>query len=209
MSKLLAGVTGWWARGPSAPAPSCSPDELALVERLRQGDRAAIAELYRSHHAALRSFARRITGDELAAEDLVHDVFVQLPQLARRFRGDSQLGTFLIGVAASLSRRHVRASMRRRRALQRLARERALGGSAHRAGEPDRAALYAALDTLALPQRTAFVLCEVEERSAKEVATLLGVPEATVRTRCFHARKKLRMLLEQSEPMERAEGEGA
>ena len=50
----------------------------------------------------------------------------------------------------------------------------------------------------ALDHRVAFVLCEVEERSSREVAEIVGVPEATVRTRLFHAKKKLRVLLEEA-----------
>ena len=53
-------------------------------------------------------------------------------------------------------------------------------------------ALTGALDTLPVAQRVAFVLCDVEERTSSEVARIVGVPEATVRTRLFHARKKLR-----------------
>ena len=53
-------------------------------------------------------------------------------------------------------------------------------------------ALTSALDTLPLEQRVAFVLCEVEERTSREVAEIVDVPEATVRTRLFHAKKKLR-----------------
>jgi RNA polymerase sigma-70 factor (ECF subfamily) len=41
----------------------------------------------------------------------------------------------------------------------------------------------------------AFVLCEVEERSSQEVSEIVGAPEATVRTRLFHAKKKLRLAL--------------
>ena len=57
----------------------------------------------------------------------------------------------------------------------------------------DRLAL--ALDALAHDQRVAFVLCEVEERSAVEVAQILDVPEGTIRSRVFHARRRLRELL--------------
>jgi RNA polymerase sigma-70 factor (ECF subfamily) len=40
------------------------------------------------------------------------------------------------------------------------------------------------------------VLCEVEERSSRDVAQIAGVPEGTVRTRLFHAKRKLRLELE-------------
>jgi len=54
------------------------------------------------------------------------------------------------------------------------------------------ATLTRALDALPLEQRVAVVLCEVEERTAAEAAQIVGVPEATIRTRAFHARRKLR-----------------
>ena len=57
-------------------------------------------------------------------------------------------------------------------------------------------ALTRALDTLPLDQRVAFVLCEVEERSSVDAARITGVPEGTMRTRLFHAKKKLRSELE-------------
>jgi RNA polymerase sigma-70 factor (ECF subfamily) len=56
-------------------------------------------------------------------------------------------------------------------------------------------ALNRALDSLPLDQRVAFVLCDVEERTSGEAAELAGAPEATLRTRLFHARKKLRTAL--------------
>ena len=48
----------------------------------------------------------------------------------------------------------------------------------------------------AIEQRVAFVLCEVEERTSTEAARIVGAPEATLRTRLFHAKRKLRQALE-------------
>jgi RNA polymerase sigma factor (sigma-70 family) len=56
--------------------------------------------------------------------------------------------------------------------------------------------LRAALDRLPMPQRVAFVLCVVEELSSAQAAAIAAVPEATVRTRLFHARRRLRGLLD-------------
>lgn len=170
-----------------------------LQARIARGEAAALGELYDAHHEALRAFARRLLGDDAAAEDLVHDVFVRLPNVIGRFRGDSSLRTFLLGIAVNDARHHVRAAARRRAAAERMATE--PRGDTER---PDQhtddarflAALHRALDTLPLDQRVAFVLCDVEERSAGEAATLTGAPEATMRTRLFHARKKLRVELE-------------
>ena len=57
-------------------------------------------------------------------------------------------------------------------------------------------ALLNALDSLSVDHRVTFVLCEVEERTSREVAEITQVPEATVRTRLHHAKKKLRVILE-------------
>ncbi|WP_437668693.1 RNA polymerase sigma factor [Sorangium sp. So ce131] len=178
--------------------------EDTLVERLQRGDAAAIGEAYDQHYDAVRGFARRLTGDDAAAEDLAHDVFVSLPQAIQRFRGGSSLKTFLIAIAVNHARHHVRAAARRRAAMERLALEpeEADASSPEReAGRADLAqALNRALDALPDAQRATFVLCEVEERSSREAAEILGVPEATVRTRLFHAKQKLRTLLEERTP---------
>ena len=169
-----------------------------LGDRLRDGDLSAVGEAYDLHAAAVRRFARRLVGDADEAEDLVQQVFVTLPKAARRFDGRASLRTFLIAIAINHARHHVRAAARRRKAWERASLERP-----QTADSPERAsqdgelarALSRALDTLPLDQRVAFVLCEVEERTSTEVALLVDAPEATVRTRLFHARRKLREAL--------------
>jgi len=170
-----------------------------LVARLRAGDAAAIRAVYQQHHAPVRAFASRLLGDAAAAEDLVHEVFVALPDAVRKFRGDCALRSFLIAVAANRSRHAIRAAARRRAAMSRLAAEPAGAPPSTPDGHAERtelaAALQRALDALPDDQRIAFVLCEVEERSARDVAQIVGAPEATVRTRVFNAKKKLRARL--------------
>jgi RNA polymerase sigma-70 factor, ECF subfamily len=177
-------------------APSGSNE---LLVRLRRGDPAAVGEVYDQHHRAVRAFAQRLLNDDAAAEDLVHEVFVELPRLIKNFRADSSLRSFLTGVAINHARHHVRAAQRRRAAQERLAEH-------HRSTppaappSPERSALNRhlvqalarALDDLPLEQRVAFVLCDVEERTSREAAALAGAPEVTMRTRLHHARKKLR-----------------
>src|SRR6187402_3307067 len=93
--------------------------ELAddFVLRLQRAEPSAVAEVYDTHHAAVRAFAKRLLGDAATAEDLVHEVFVSLPQAVRKFRGDSALRTFLISIAVNHARHHVRAAQRRRKAI--------------------------------------------------------------------------------------------
>jgi RNA polymerase sigma-70 factor (ECF subfamily) len=175
-------------------------DVPSLVARLERGEAAAVGEVYDAHHGAVRAFAKRLVGEAGAAEDLVHEVFVSLPGAMQRYRGDSSLRTFLIAIAVNHARHHLRSAMRRRKALQGLAREPA-GSSTDPEHEVRRRelaqVLTRALDELPLDQRVAFVLCEVEERTSREVAEIVGAPEATVRTRLVHAKKRLRAALEQ------------
>lgn len=190
------GVTMSFAIAGPEPEARAEPD---LFARLAAGEPAAIDEVYRLHHAALRGFANRFLGDATAAEDLVHDVFVVLPAAMRKFRGDSSLRTFLFAIAVKRGYKHMRSAARRRAALGRLA-EQPVAPSPR----PDvtlaqaelATALYRALDKLPRDQRTAFVLCEIDQMTAGDAAAIVAAPEATVRTRLFHARKKLRALLD-------------
>jgi RNA polymerase sigma-70 factor (ECF subfamily) len=170
-------------------------EDRELVQRLARAESQAVAEAYDLHNAAVRAFSKRLVGDESAAEDLVHEVFVALPNAIKRFRGQSSLRTFLIAIAVHHAKHHVRSATRRRAALAKLERE-----PLEASHDPEQIArrrelslaLTRALDKLPLDQRVAFVLCEVEERTSPEASEIVGIPEGTLRTRLFHAKRKLR-----------------
>ncbi len=173
------------------------PDR-ALAERIGRGDVAALGEAYDQFHAHVRRFARRLIRDAAAAEDLVQETFVALPTAVRSYRGDAPLRAFVVGVAANHARHHARGAARRAAALDAAMRifEAPPSGPESKTGRRELAdALRDALEELPLEQRVAIVLCEVEERTAAEVAQMTGVPEGTVRTRVFHGKKKLREVL--------------
>lgn len=185
---------------PYAVLATSQTDDSELVARLCDGDREAVEQTYVAHHAAIRGFARRLVGDDGAAEDIVHETFVALPRAIRRFRGEGSLRSFLIGVAINHSRRYVRSAMRRRRATERLAareelRPRTIDATEELVRRRLAERLWSALDQLPIDQRVVFVLCEAEQRTSIEVAAIVGAPEGTVRTRLFHAKRKLRELL--------------
>jgi RNA polymerase sigma-70 factor (ECF subfamily) len=176
----------------------------ALVDRLRAGDAGAIEMLYRQHHEAVRAFARRLLGHPDVAEDLVHDVFLNAPAAFGRYRGESTFRTFLVSVAVNKAKHYVRAATRRRRMIDRFAIEPERPPSA----PPDETVerrelaeeLQRALDRLPLDERVVVVLCEVEERTSSEVAAIVHAPEATVRTRLFRAKRKLRAMIDREGP---------
>lgn len=178
-------------------APAVAND--GLIERLRRGEASAVGEAYDAHASAVLGFARRLVGEDAAAEDLVHEVFVTLSSAIKRFEGGSSLRTFLISIAVNHARHHVRSASRRRAAMSRFAEQ-----PENESGTPEKEVLRAdlaraltvALDELPIDQRVAFVLCEVEDRTSREAAEIVGAPEGTIRTRIFHAKKKLREVLE-------------
>src|SRR5262245_29600284 len=179
--------------------PKFGATEEALLVRLRRGDVDAIAMVYDAHHAALCSFAKRLLGDDHAAEDLVQDVFLVLPSVAHRLDEASSLRSFLLGIAANRARHHRRSSRRRFLFTERLKHEPALPSESPERESERRGlanALGRALEALPFDHRVTFVLREIEGYSAREVAFSLKIPEATVRTRVFHARQKLRALLD-------------
>jgi len=169
--------------------------EDAFVVRLRRGERAAIGAAYDLHQEAVCSFAKRLLRDTDAAEDLVQDVFETLPSVAHRLSSESCLRSFLLGIAANRAQHCARSFFRRSLFTRRLATVPPPEAENPEEGVERRRladALGRALDTLAIEQRVTFVLVEIEGYSGTEVAELLGVPESTVRTRMFHARRKLR-----------------
>jgi RNA polymerase sigma-70 factor (ECF subfamily) len=185
---------------PALARGSTLPEAESLEVRLRQNEAAAVVEAYRMHHAHVRSFAQRLVGDRMVAEDLVHEVFVALPDSMRRFEGQCTLRTWLVAIAARRAQHHVRAALRRRAAESRLAREPRADGPPRPDEAAERAELAAmltrALDALPVDQRIAFVLCEIEERTSVEVARMLDESDGTIRARVLIAKKKLRAELE-------------
>lgn len=171
------------------------------VSRLQAGELAALGEVYDAHHRHVRAFARRLLGDEAAAEDLLQETFLALPNAVRRFRGDATLRTFLISIAINHARHFVRSSVRRRAGDTRLQREPppSSPNPEDATGRAEVNALVAAaLQDLPIEQRVAIVLCEVEGRTSAEAARIVGVPEGTIRTRIFHGKRKLREALQRA-----------
>jgi RNA polymerase sigma-70 factor (ECF subfamily) len=174
-----------------------------LFERAAAGDGAALVALYRAHAPRVRTFALRLVGCEMAADDLVHDVFLALPSALARFRGECSLSSFLIAITVRSARRHLRSAQRRRRLEAKVAelpRPDARAADAEIERRELAGLLARALDALPLAQRAAFILCEVEEHTSQEAGEILGEQAGTIRARVFHAKRKLRERLAELAP---------
>lgn len=170
----------------------------ARAESPAVSDAETLALLYGQHNRVVRAFARRLLGDPHHAEDLVHDVFLALPKALRNYRGDASITTLLLSMAVNHAKHHVRGAIRARKMLERFAGQPLAVTSAPDAESERRelcGELQRALDRLPMDQRVVVVLCVVEERTAREVGEIVGAPENTVRTRLFHAMRKLRAIM--------------
>jgi RNA polymerase sigma-70 factor, ECF subfamily len=173
-----------------------TPDE-ALIGRIAGGDRFAMQVLYARHHVRVYRFLLRLVRNEATAEDVMSEVFLDVWRQAGRFEGRSQVSTWMLAIA-----RFKALSTLRRRTEDELDEE-AAAAIEDPSDDPgvvlqkkDRSAvLLQCLGALSVEHREIIDLVYYHEKSVEEVAEIVGIPEATVKTRMFYARKKLAELL--------------
>jgi RNA polymerase sigma-70 factor, ECF subfamily len=173
-----------------------APDE-ALIKRIARGDQLAMRTLYARHRIPLYRWLLRIVGNETVAEDLVSDVFLDVWRQAASFEGRASVSTWLLAIA-----RYKALSARRARVDTELD-ERITSTVADPADTPEaalqekrrRELLRKSLAKLSPEHSEVIDLAYYHGKSVKEVAEIVGVGEATVKTRMFYARRKLASLV--------------
>ena len=173
----------------STSAGTGSP--ASLIAGARAGSPDALSALYREHGAALFRLAYRLVGARDDAEDVVHDVFVGLPEALRRYEERGSFAGWLKRVTARVALMRLRSDKRRR--------EVALDDAAGQAQPPaasERDGLEAAVNTLPDHLRAVLVLKEIEGYAHAEIAELLGISEGASRVRLTRALERLRDELE-------------
>jgi RNA polymerase sigma-70 factor (ECF subfamily) len=161
-----------------------------------------LGDIYASHADAVRALARRQLGDADDADDVTAATFSTLIGIEGPHRRDArepEVRSFALAVCANLIKRFRRARARRSEVHAEFASEAptAVDDLERRIEHRQLAErLASALEELPDEQRTTLLLSALEEHSATDIAQLTGVPEATVRTRLFHARRKLRKALD-------------
>jgi RNA polymerase sigma-70 factor (ECF subfamily) len=170
--------------------------EVELIKRVAEGDRRAFEELYHLYHRRMARFLTRLTRRYDIAEEVINDTFWVVWRKAHTFRGDSQPSTWILGIAYRKARNAFRASARlAEKNLQ--AEVLPLTNDEPASNEELRDWLARALAELPVEQRLAVELCYELGHSCEEIATIMGCPVNTVKTRLFHARAKLQRLLPQ------------
>jgi RNA polymerase sigma-70 factor (ECF subfamily) len=169
-------------------------DDRPLLERFRQGDRDALATLYRSHHPAIFRFALYMTDDPDAAAEVVQEAFLWLIHHPDAFDPDrGSLRSFLSGVARKMLQHRARTSRRFQSLSPALHSEPATSGSVEHDidAETDARKLRAAILSLPEAYREAIILCGIENKSYEEAAAILDCAVGTVRSRVHRAKQHL------------------
>ena len=167
--------------------------ELALIRRVSLRDRGALRELYLLYHRRLSRFLMRLTQRQDLAEEVINDTLMVVWNSADRFRGDSRVSTWIVGIAY----RRALKSIRRRRSFELVeleANDNLVGVDNLQACETQEW-IEEALDELPIEQRLCLELAYVLGHSCEEIAAITSCPVNTVKTRLFHARRKLSVLL--------------
>lgn len=178
--------------GPGAPGTEPDSDGALLAAHVA-GDREAFPTLVRRHRDRLYAVALRTTGDPEDAADALQEALVSAYRKADTFRGDAAVTTWLhrIVVNACLD------ALRRRKARPTVPMldEAGWGELPDPRDQMDRLELRYEIDKaladLPYDQRAAIVLVDVEGLSVLDAATVLQVPEGTVKSRCSRGRVRL------------------
>jgi RNA polymerase sigma-70 factor (ECF subfamily) len=174
------------------------PDRVSTERDTLDFDRLVVAEQQR-----IRTLAWRFGVPAAELDDVVQDVFVKAWSARAAFRGDADPATWLTRIAINHLVSRQRSLRTRLRALAELSAAWIPGPrrpDSRAASTEAEAKAAECVRRLSPKLRSVFVLRYLEEMSALEVAETLEIPEATVRTRVFHARKKLRAMLKDYEP---------
>jgi RNA polymerase sigma-70 factor, ECF subfamily len=179
--------------------PMQTNSDEVLIGRIANGDRLAMQVLFARHQVGVYRFVLRLVRNEANAEDLISEVFLDVWRQAGKFEGRSAVSTWLLSIA-----RFKALSMLRRRTEDELDDE-AAGAIEDHSDDPEVAlakkdkgkAMRECLSELSNEHREIIDLVYYHEKSVEEVAGIVGIPEATVKTRMFYARKKLSELLKE------------
>ncbi len=187
--------------------------ERHLVEAVTRGDRAALGQLLARYQHRLYNVVLRMVSHRDDAAEVTQDAMVKIIENIDHFRGDSQVGTWMIRIAMNLSISHLR--RRQTRQMMSLDAERPGNGQTDNPDPPgtlgDRIAdtrelspearvqrdelvaqLHRAMNRLEPDFRAALVLRDIDDMDYQQMAEVLGIPLGTVKSRLFRARLALR-----------------
>ena len=174
-----------------------SDDDVALVAAIRNGSELAFNALVDRHQQGVRTFLRRLLGNDADADDMAQETFLAAWTHARSFRAEATVRAWLCGIAWRKAKGAQR-SWARRRSRDTAHHKHQAEASVTGATMEDRIAVRRALQALPLEQRAALTLCLVCGFSHSEAADILGAPLGTVKSHVLRGRERLLKAIEGS-----------
>ena len=171
-------------------------DEL-LLKHVAGGDKAAMHIMFARHRGRVSRFIQRMVRNPAIVDDLVSQVFLDVWRSANRFESRARVSTWLLSIA-----RFKAMSSLRQRTYEPLDQDDMLGIT-DAADTPEAALdrkersgiLRGYIDKLSPAQRDVIDLFYYREKSIAEVSAIVGIPQATAKSRLFYARKQLARIL--------------
>lgn len=179
-------------------------EDRALMERLQNGESAALGLLMERWELPVKAVIARIVLNAAEAEELAQETFVRLWLQRDRFRSGAEFRPWLFAIAVNLARNRLR-WWRRRPAVElqewiatdeEAGTDKEAGGAGALERAERAAAVQAAIAALPTELREAIVLFEYEQLSQAEIAGIVGATSKAVETRIYRAREKLRSALQ-------------
>jgi RNA polymerase sigma-70 factor, ECF subfamily len=171
-------------------------DEV-LIAKIAKGDRSAMEALFARYRVRVFKFVLRLVRNEAIAEELNSDVFVDIWRQAGTFEGRAAVSTWIFSIARfkALNALQRRTEDELDEAKAETIEDNADDPETVLAKKDKAAVLRQCLDALSSEHREIVNLVYYQHKSVEEVSGIVGIPEATVKTRIFYARKKLSELL--------------
>jgi len=173
--------------------PVEAQDDAELLAGIAAGSQSALAGFYRRYQGRVYNFTLQRLGNPADAAEVLNEVMLEVWRNARSFAGRSRVSTWLLGIA-----HHKSIDLLRKRGRRQadpldtdIRDERPDPGPAAVAGAQDAQRVRGCLERLPDGQRQVVYLTFYEGLSCAEIARTLEIPEGTVKTRMFHARKAL------------------
>ena len=192
------------SRDDAASLPRVSParaalndrEEARLMARVAVGDLRAFDSLYRAYHPRLTRFVDRMTRRPALAGEVLNDTLLVVWHRAGSFNGSSKVSTWIFGIAYRKTLKALRQLDEPVEGDDADQRIEPGAGPEQRVGDAElRAALSGALAGLSPAHRAVVDLAYFHGLGYREIAEIADCPEDTVKTRMFHARRRLKALL--------------
>ncbi len=175
-------------------------NENAVIKKLRAGDLGVLEAVWKDDSAKLLNLAYRILLDRDAAEDILMDVFVSVPEAITHFRGESSISTWLYRMTTNACLMKIRSSKRRAEILSENHEDIESYSIGHKTEElpiDDVEALERGLAKLTPELRSLLWLKDADGLDLKSLVDIFNAPEGTLKARLFRARAQVREALQE------------